>query len=166
MYILGGVCLAYEKKYMQLAANEALKNVGTQEGGPFGTVIVKDDMVVAQGRNHVLSSNDPTAHGEIYTIRKACAKLGTYDLSDCELYTNAYPCPMCLGAIIWANIKTCYYGNTAADAKAIGFRDDNIYQFLNDGLKDKNFLNLEQHDRDTTIKSFNSFAENSESTIY
>lgn len=158
--------MAYEKKFMELAANEAQKNVGTQVGGPFGTVIVKDGIVIAQGRNHVLSSDDPTAHGEIYTIRKACQKLGTHDLSGCELYTNAYPCPMCLGAIIWANIKTCYYGNTAEDAKEIGFRDDNIYDFLNDGLKDKNFLNLEQHDRDITIKAFDKFKDNTESIIY
>lgn len=158
--------MAYDKKYMELAANEAQKNVGTHEGGPFGTAIVKDDLVIAQGRNHVLSSNDPTAHGEIYTIRKACKKLGTYDLSDCELYTNAYPCPMCLGAIIWANIKTCYYGNTAEDAEEIGFRDDNIYKFMNNGCQDKSMLNLEQHDHDLTIKSFESFADNAESKIY
>lgn len=158
--------MAYEKRFMQLAANEAQKNVGTQAGGPFGTVIVKDGIVIAQGRNHVLSSNDPTAHGEIYTIRKACKKLDTYDLSGCELYTNAFPCPMCLGAIIWSNIKTCYYGNTAEDAKEIGFRDDNIYEFLDNGLKDKGFLNLEQHDRDTTIKAFDSSKKNTESVIY
>lgn len=164
---LGGVYLmAYEKKFMELAANEAQKNVDTDVGGPFGTVIVKDGIVIAQGRNHVLSSNDPTAHGEIYTIRKACQKLGTHDLSGCELYTNAYPCPMCLGAIIWSNIKTCYYGNTAEDAKNIGFRDDAIYQFMEDGLSDKSVLNLEQHDRDTTIRAFNNFDKDAERTIY
>jgi len=158
--------MAYEKKYMELAATEAQKNVGTQVGGPFGTVIVKDGEIIATGRNHVLANDDPTAHGEIYTIRKACQKLQTHDLSGCELYTNAYPCPMCLGAIIWSNIKTCYYGNTAEDAKDIGFRDDFIYQFLNDGLTDKQTLNLEQHDRDTTIKAFNDFKDDVSHTIY
>lgn len=158
--------MAYEAKFMKLAANEAQKNIDTNVGGPFGTVIVKDDIVIAQGRNHVLSDNDPTAHGEIYTIRKACKKLGTYDLSGCELYTNAFPCPMCLGAIVWSNIKTCYYGNTAEDAKNIGFRDDFIYQFLDKGLQDKSTLNLEQHDRDITIKAFNNFENDVSHTIY
>lgn len=158
--------MSYDPKFMKLAANEAQKNVGTEVGGPFGTVIVKDGQVIAQGRNHVLSSDDPTAHGEIYTIRKACQVLKTHDLSGCELYSNAYPCPMCLGAIIWANIKTCYYGNTAEEAKEIGFRDDNIYQFLNDGLKDKNVLNLEQHDHDLTIRAFKSFKNDTDSVIY
>ena len=158
--------MAYEKKFMELAAKEAEKNVGTQVGGPFGTVIVKDGQIIAKGRNHVLINRDPSAHGEITTIRKACQKLGTHDLSGCELYTNAYPCPMCLGAIIWSNIKTCYYGNTAIDAKDIGFRDDFIYKFLNDGLKDKEVLDLEQHDRDMTIKAFDDFKNDSSHTIY
>lgn len=158
--------MAYKEKFMKLAAEQAQKNVGTNVGGPFGTVIVKDDRIIAQGRNHVLADNDPTAHGEIYTIREACQKLGTHDLSGCELYTNAYPCPMCLGAIIWSNIKTCYYGNTAEDAKKIGFRDDFIYQFMNNGLADKSVLDLEQHDRDLTIKAFNDFEQDSTHTIY
>lgn len=158
--------MAYEEKFMKLAAAEAQKNVGTDIGGPFGTVIVKDGQIIAQGRNHVLINHEPTAHGEIFTIRQACQKLGTHDLSGCELYTNAYPCPMCLGAIIWSNIKTCYYGNTAEDAKKIGFRDDFIYQFMNNGLADKTVLDLEQHDRNLTIKAFNDFEHDSTHTIY
>lgn len=158
--------MAYEQKFMKLAAAEAEKNVGTQIGGPFGTVIVKDGEIIAKGRNHVLVNNDPSAHGEITTIRKACKKLGTFDLSGCELYTNAYPCPMCLGAIIWSNIKTCYYGNTAEDAKEIGFRDDFIYKFLADGLQDKHVLDLQQHDRNLTITAFNDFKNDDSHTIY
>ncbi|CAJ1188857.1 tRNA-specific adenosine deaminase [Companilactobacillus crustorum] len=158
--------MSYDRRFMKIAADEAEKNVGTQVGGPFGTVIVKDGQIIAQGRNHVLANDDPTAHGEIFTIRKACQKLGTHDLSGCELYTNAYPCPMCLGAIIWSNIKTCYYGNTAKDAKEIGFRDDFIYNYLNEGLQNKKVLNLEQHDRDMTIKAFEGFKDDSLHTIY
>lgn len=158
--------MEYKQKFMKLAADEAQKNVGSKVGGPFGTVIVKDGKVIAKGRNHVLANDDPTDHGEIHTIRKACKKLKTHDLSGCELYTNAYPCPMCLGAIIWANIKTVYYGNTAQDAQAIGFRDDFIYQFMNAGMADASVLNLEQHDRDETIKAFNDFKKNSKSKIY
>lgn len=158
--------MAYTKKFMELAANEAQKNVTSHDGGPFGTVIVKNGEIIAKGRNHVLLDDDPTAHGEIYTIRKACKKLGTHNLSGCELYTNAYPCPMCLGAIIWSNIKTCYYGNTPEDATKIGFRDDNIYQFIKDNLQDDKFLNLEQHDREITIKPFNDFKNDAKHTIY
>jgi guanine deaminase len=153
----------YSKEFMELATKQALRNVQTKEGGPFGTVIVKDGKIIAQGRNHVLADNDPTAHGEIYTIRKACHKLNTFDLSGCELYTNAEPCPMCLSAIIWSNIKTVYYGNTAKDAGKIGFRDDAIYKWLD--KPNKNMLNLIQRDRGMTINSFRKYAD-SEHTLY
>lgn len=153
----------YNKEFMELANKQALRNVQTKEGGPFGTVIVKDGKIIAQGRNHVLSDNDPTAHGEIYTIRKACHKLNTFDLSGCELYTNAEPCPMCLSAIIWSNIKTVYYGNTAKDADRIGFRDDAIYKWL--AKPNKEMLNLIQKDRDMTINSFKKYAD-SEHNLY
>lgn len=158
--------MAYEQKFMKLAEQEAQSNVGTQIGGPFGTVIVKDGKVIASGHNCVLQNHDPSAHGEITTIRKACQNLGSHDLTGCVLYTNAYPCPMCLGAIIWSNISTCYYGNTAKDAANIGFRDDFIYDFINGGLTDKKVLNLEQHDRDLTIESFNNFKRDAGSTLY
>ncbi|WP_125763085.1 nucleoside deaminase [Companilactobacillus hulinensis] len=158
--------MAYNKEFMELAEKEAQSNVGTQIGGPFGTVIVKDGEIVASGHNCVLQNHDPSAHGEITTIRKACQKLGTHDLTGCELYTNAYPCPMCLGAIIWSNIKTCYYGNTAKDAADIGFRDDFIYTFIKGDAKDGDVLKLEQHDRDMTMKSFKDFKGDTESTLY
>ena len=156
----------YKKEFMELACKEAESNVGTQIGGPFGCVIVKDGKVIAHGHNQVLQKHDPSAHGEVSTIREACKKLGTHDLSGCELYTNAYPCPMCLGAIIWANIKTCYFGNTAQDAAKIGFRDDFIYKFLAGDCSDKAVLNLKQHDRNMTIKAFDQFANDTQSTLY
>lgn len=152
----------YKEKFMKCANLEAMKNLATKEGGPFGSVIVKNGEIIAKGHNLVLSSHDPTAHGEIVTIRKACNKLHTFDLTGCELYTNAYPCPMCLGAIIWSNIKNVYYGNTAKDAENIGFRDKQIYEFL-DG--ENKMLNLEQHNRDLTIKTFNQY-QKSEHDLY
>lgn len=158
---------AYDPKIMEMAEKEAESNLQTKEGGPFGSVIVdKEGKVVATGHNQVLHNNDPSAHGEIVTMRKACQKLGTYDLSGCTLYTNAYPCPMCLAAIIWANIKTVYYGNTAKDAADIGFRDDFIYKFINGGASDASVLHLAQHDRDKTMKSFHAFKADSAATIY
>ena len=137
------------------------------EGGPFGAVITdKEGNIIAKGNNMVLKNNDPTAHAEITVIRDACQKLNTYDLSGYILYTSCEPCPMCLSAIIWANIKKCYYGNDRKDAAWIGFRDDAIYNFIEGGLKDKSVLDLQQHDRDMTIEAFKDFKADTESTIY
>lgn len=97
-------------------------------GGPFGAVIVREGKIIASGNNCVTLNNDPTAHGEVTAIRKACRKLGTFDLSGCTIYTSCEPCPMCLAAIYWARIEAIYYGCTKEDAKNIGFDDSFIYQ--------------------------------------
>lgn len=110
-------------KFMELAIDEAKKGIRNKEGGPFGAVIVKDGEVVGRGHNKVVANNDPTAHGEMMAIRDACNRLGTFDLTGCELYTSSEPCPMCKCAIMWANIKKVYYGCTVNDAEDIGFRD-------------------------------------------
>ena len=110
-------------KFMKLAINEAEKGIRNKEGGPFGSVIVKNGEVVGRGHNKVVANNDPTAHGEMMAIRDACNRLGTFDLTGCELYTTSEPCPMCKCAIMWANIKKVYYGCTVNDAEDIGFRD-------------------------------------------
>lgn len=99
-------------------------------GGPFGAVIARDGKIVATGVNRVTANNDPTAHAEVSTIRAACEKLNTFDLSGCEIYTSCEPCPMCLGAIYWAHIDKIYYGNDKDDAKAIDFDDSFIYDEL------------------------------------
>lgn len=151
-------------KYMAIAKNLANENLETNNGGPFGACIVKDGEIVGKGNNHVLGNNDPTAHAEIMAIRDACKNLNTYDLSGCELYTSCYPCPMCLSAIIWANIKKVYYGNTKEDATNIGFRDDFIYEFIKN--PDDKVLNLENMDREETIKSFDEFQNKVDKIIY
>lgn len=114
-------------KFMELAINEAKKGIRNKEGGPFGAVIVKDGKVVGRGHNKVVANNDPTAHGEMMAIRDACNRLGTFDLTGCELYTTHYPCPMCKCAIMWANINKVYYGCTVDDTAEIGFRDKDFY---------------------------------------
>lgn len=116
------------EEYMREAIRLSLEKMEAGFGGPFGAVVVHQGQIIARGYNNVLSSNDPTAHAEVDAIRKACAALGTYQLSDCELYTSCEPCPMCLGAIYWARPKVVYYGNTKEDAAAIGFDDQFIYQ--------------------------------------
>ena len=117
-------------KFMKAAISEAQKGIRAGHGGPFGCVIVKDGNIVGKGHNEVIKRNDPTCHGEMEAIRDACARLGTEDLSGCELYTTAEPCPMCLGGILWANIKRVYYGCSRQDTHGIGFRDDVFYKYL------------------------------------
>ena len=156
-------------KYMQIAKELSDDNLKTNVGGPFGACIVKDGKVIGKGSNHVLKNNDPTAHAEVTAIRDACKNINSYDLSGCEIYTSCYPCPMCLSAIIWANIQKVYYGNTKEDAANIGFRDDFIYDFikkLSENEQDNNVLDLESMDREETIKSFKDFTEKKDKTIY
>jgi guanine deaminase len=113
---------------MGLAIEEARKGIENHEGGPFGCVIAKDGEVVGRGHNTVLKEKDPTCHGEIMAIHDACKRLNTFNLSGCVLFTTSYPCPMCLGAILWANIKTVYYACSTEDAERIGFRDKAFYE--------------------------------------
>lgn len=112
---------------MTRAIQLSLDNVLSGQGGPFGAVVVKDGSIVAEGVNRVTAINDPTAHAEVVAIREACAKLGVFDLKDCEIYTSCEPCPMCLGAIYWARLARIYFGNLATDASKIGFDDSFIY---------------------------------------
>ena len=146
-------------KYMEIAKEKSLEGIRKKEGGPFGAVIVdQEGKIIAEGNNKVLSKKDPTAHAEIEAIRNACKKLNTYDLSEYILYTSCEPCPMCLSAIIWANIKKVYYGCTKEDAANIGFRDDMIYEYLKG--KNRELINLEQIDRDGCIKAFEEYKNN------
>ena len=155
-------------QYMKIASDLSESNLHTNCGGPFGAVIVKDGQIIGKGSNQVLVSNDPTAHAEVTAIRDACKNINSYDLSDCILYTSCFPCPMCLSAIIWSNIKKVYYGNTKEDAASIGFRDDFIYDYI--GSKkysvDNDILNLECIDREETIKVFEEYKNKEDKTIY
>jgi tRNA(Arg) A34 adenosine deaminase TadA len=117
-----------QEQFMREAIRLAEEGMQAGRGGPFGCVVVRKGVIVGRGSNRVTSTNDPTAHAEVSAIREACGALRTFQLADCELYTSCEPCPMCLAAIYWARIPTVYYGNTRADAAAIGFDDDFIYQ--------------------------------------
>ena len=156
-------------KYMEIAKELADDNLKTNVGGPFGACIIKDGKIIGKGSNHVLSNNDPTAHAEVMAIKDACKNINSYDLSGAELYTSCYPCPMCLSATIWSNIKKVYYGNTKEDAANIGFRDDYIYNFIKDlanNNEDIQILDLKNMDRDETIKTFDNFSNKEDKTIY
>ena len=119
-----------KKSFMARAIQLSIDGVLSGRGGPFGAVIVKDGRIIAEGMNQVTSTNDPTAHAEVLAIRQACAKLGRFELQDCELYTSCEPCPMCLGAIYWARLSRVYFANTAEDAAKMGFDDSFIYAEL------------------------------------
>ncbi len=116
-----------KEELMRKAISLSVRNVA-DGGGPFGAVVARDGEIVSTGVNRVTDEHDPTSHAEVNAIREACRKLGTFDLSGCEIYTSCEPCPMCLGAIYWARLDRMYYGNTKADAAAIGFDDAFIYR--------------------------------------
>lgn len=140
-------------EFMRLAITFSAKNVTENIGGPFGAVVVKDGEIVAGSGNKVTSTNDPTAHAEVSAIRLACAKLNTFDLSGCVIYTSCEPCPMCLGAIYWAKIDTIYYANTKVDAENIGFSDKFIYEELEKEMGNRS-LPVVQLMRDEALEAF------------
>ncbi|MCS6833640.1 MAG: nucleoside deaminase [Flammeovirgaceae bacterium] len=116
------------EQFMREAIQQALKGMYSNEGGPFGAIVVKDGKIVGRGNNRVTSTNDPTAHAEIVAIRDACKNLGSFQLDGCIIYTSCEPCPMCLGAIYWARPSQVYYACTRKDAANASFDDDFIYQ--------------------------------------
>jgi len=116
-----------EQKFLERAIDLSRENMRSGKGGPFGCVIVKDGKIIGEGCNHVVTTNDPTAHAEVVAIRDACKALGSFQLTDCDVYASCEPCPMCLGAIYWARPKRVIYANTKQDAAAINFDDQFIY---------------------------------------
>ena len=134
-------------------------------GGPFGAVIVRGGEVVAEASNNVTIDNDPTAHAEVNCIRRAAKRLGTFDLSGCDIYTSCEPCPMCLGAIYWAHLGTIYYANDRKDAARIGFDDDFIYDEIAvaPAFRHKSMLRLLPEEG---LKAFGLWAESATKTEY
>ena len=126
-----------DKYFMQRAIDISRKGMESNDGGPFGAVVVKDGKIIAEGNNRVTSSNDPTAHAEVVAIRNACTALDTFQLDGCIIYTSCEPCPMCLGAIYWARPDKMFYACTKEDAARIGFDDDFIYKELDLKIKDR-----------------------------
>lgn len=146
------------EEIMDLAIKEAKITMNKNMGGPFGAAIVKDDKVISISSNTVLFDHDATAHAEINAIRKAGEKLKTHDLSGCTLYATGYPCPMCLSAIIWSNIKEVYYGTDLKDAEKIGFRDDFIYNFIKNNNQGE-ILKIKKISKQECLKLFEEYDE-------
>lgn len=120
--------MSNKNPFMMRAIELARQGMQQGHGGPFGAVVVRDGTIIGEGWNQVISSNDPTAHGEIVAIRAACAQLGTFSLEGCEIHTTGEPCPMCLGAIQWARIGSIYHGFRVEDAEKIGFDDREFHR--------------------------------------
>ena len=141
-----------KNKFMQRAIELSIESINSG-GGPFGSVIVKDEKIISEGMNRVTVDNDPTSHGEIVAIRNACKKLNTFNLSDCSLYSSCEPCPMCMSAIYWSRIGKVYYANTRDDAKKINFDDSLIYSEIPKKNEDKK-IPIKQMMRNEALKAF------------
>jgi tRNA(Arg) A34 adenosine deaminase TadA len=152
------------RELMQRAIDLSKESV-RNGGGPFGAVIAKNGEIIAEGSNCVTIDNDPTAHAEVSTIRKACKKLGTFDLEGCEIYTSCEPCPMCLGAIYWAHLDKIYYANDRKDAAEIGFDDDFIYEELSLKPQDREKPS-EILMREEALEAFRMWQEKEDKTEY
>ena len=141
-----------KNKFMQRAIELSIESINSG-GGPFGSVIVKDEKIISEGMNRVTVDNDPTSHGEIVAIRNACKKLNTFNLSNCSLYSSCEPCPMCMSAIYWSRIDKVYYANTRDDAKKINFDDSLIYSEISKKNEDRK-IPIKQMLRDEALKAF------------
>lgn len=155
-----------EKEELMRRAIAVSENSVRNGGGPFGAVIAsKDGEIIAEASNSVTIDHDPTAHAEVNCIRKATAKLGTFDLAGYDIYTSCEPCPMCLGAIYWAHLDKIYYANDRKDAAAIGFDDDFIYQELELKTEDRH-KKMELLLPEEAKKAFEMWAESTDKTEY
>ncbi|MGB3343827.1 MAG: nucleoside deaminase [Aequorivita sp.] len=145
-----------DREFINRAIQLSEKGMDSNKGGPFGAIVVRDNVVIAAGVNQVTSKNDPTAHAEVVAIRKACEKLKTFQLEDCVIYTSCEPCPMCLGAIYWARPKAVYYACTKEDAAMIGFDDNFIYNEINKKIEERNikFINLNREEGNEVFKKW------------
>ena len=152
------------KNFMTRAIELSLASVRSN-GGPFGCVIVKNNEIIAEGSNKVTIINDPTAHAEIVTIRKACNALNNFNLEGTEMYTSCEPCPMCLSAIYWSHIDKIYYSNTRLDAAKIGFDDNYIYNELSKQLSQRK-IPMQQLNQEDAIKVFKEWELKPDKTKY
>ena len=147
-------------EYMEEALKEAYQGINHSHGGPF----VKDGKIIGRGHNQVVKNQDPTCHGEIMAIHDACKNMNSFDLSGSEIYTTGYPCPMCLGAILWANISKVYYGCNTIDTEKIGFRDQAFYDLTSDEKKMNEFV--KEMDREECLKLYEDYLKKGGRTAY
>jgi tRNA(Arg) A34 adenosine deaminase TadA len=150
---------------MKRAIELALEGVRTNQGGPFGAVVVKAGVIIGEGCNRVLATNDPTAHAEIVAIRAASAHLGSFQLRGCELWTTCEPCPMCLAAAYWARVDKVHYGCTSADAARAGFDDRHVYEEVTHAHGERT-LPIAQVMRDEALATFQAWLDKPDHVAY
>jgi len=153
------------EKFMRRAIALAQNGIDSNLGGPFGAIVVRDGEIIGEGWNQVTSTNDPTAHAEIVAIRNACARLGSFQLDDCVIYTSCEPCPMCLGAIYWARPARVYFAATREDAAKIGFDDQFIYEEIEKNFEHRQ-MKLANFLRDEALVVFRNWANKPDKTEY
>lgn len=153
------------RKFMMHAVELARRGMDSNQGGPFGCVVVKDGRVVGEGNNRVTSTNDPTAHAEVVAIRDACKNLGTFQLTGCTVYTSCEPCPMCLGAIYWSRPEAIFFAGTREDAAAAGFDDELFYEELEKDNDDRQ-LKMESLLRGEAQSVFKAWVNKPDKTEY
>ena len=152
-------------RFLDEAIRLAVEGMESFAGGPFGAVVVKDEVVIGRGYNRVTSTNDPTAHAEIVAIREACRRLGTFSLAGCEIYSSCEPCPMCLAAGYWARLDRIYYANTREEAAAIGFDDLHFYRELALGPEQRS-LPMTRLETSGALDAFQAWADSGDKTPY
>ena len=151
--------------YMQMAIDMSRSGMQKGEGGPFGAIVVKDNLIIGKGNNQVILNNDPTAHAEVVAIRDACSRLGNFQLDGCIIYTSCEPCPMCLGAIYWARPDRFFYACTRSDAADIGFDDNFIYQELDLELSQRS-IPASQVSQNEALEVFKEWKSKEIKTLY
>ena len=122
------MCAVTDEEWLIRAVDLAVANVA-DGGGPFGALVVRGERLLGAGTNRVTTDLDPSAHAEVVAIRSACRELGDFSLEGCTLYASCEPCPMCLGAALWARVNRVVYAADRDDAAAGGF-DDRLFHDL------------------------------------
>jgi guanine deaminase len=156
---------ALNMQFIQIAIELAQRGMRNNEGGPFGAIVVRDNVIIGRGNNRVISTNDTTAHAEIVAIREACQYINNFQLDGCVIYASCEPCPMCLGAIYWARLSKVYYGCTKMDAAQIGFDDEIIYKEFQVPI-DERSIPMESISRDIALRVFVEWEEKRDKTRY
>lgn len=154
-----------DRQFMMRAVELARLGMESNDGGPFGCVVVKDGKIVGEGNNQVTSTNDPTAHAEVVAIRNACKNLGTFQLDGCTVYTSCEPCPMCLGAIYWSRPAAIFYAGTQVDAASAGFDDEEFYKEIERPNIERK-LPMQNLLREEAQKVFRAWTEKPDKTAY
>ncbi len=155
----------FDERFMHRAIELARRGMEADEGGPFGSVVVKDGVIIGEGNNRVTTANDPTAHAEVVAIRQACQNLGTFQLSGCEIYASCEPCPMCLSAIYWSRLERVYIAGDRHDAARAGFDDAHIYDELSSDVSSRR-IPTEQHMQEAAAAVFDEWIEKPDKILY